>query len=749
MYVCPKCGSYYAGGSPPFCVADGRPLVNVDPSSDKGRQGARAIEEQGKAIARQLRKLKWRRVWSTLITTLITIAAAYVLVTRGFIGVERTRSLSPPTPTPTTTPTPQLTPTPLPQAVYKISGQVTDQKSKSLSGINVVLTGGEKSLTATTDSAGRYSFENLFAGASYAVTPQPSGKIAFTPSSRSLNNLSRDEAAHFTALVDADLFQITGRVTDQTRKSLSGINLTLKGEAANLTTTSDSSGKYAFGNLLAGGSYIITPQANPKVAFAPSSRSINKLSRNEVADFSGVVKLDSYKISGRVTDQDRRPLSGVNITLKGARSLSLSTDSGGNYQFDNLLAGSSYTVTAQPGQKVNFTPPSHSVNKLNRDETADFSGVVKTDLYKISGRVTDQNRKALSGITLTLNGGAGTRSMSTDAAGNYAFNQLVAGGNYTITPQLIDKLTFTPRTRSISDLRRDESADFSVVVQIDEVYKISGRVTNNGNPVGGIHIRLGGSKATSTETNPDGYYSFGNLRAGGDYNIIPTLENGNFTPLSRTINNLRKDESADFAGVVQIIEGYKISGRVTSNGKPMAGVSLALEGTKMTSAMTDGNGRYTFSDLSSGGNYTITPASGKTEFSPQRRSIKNLRKDGSADFSVVVPCTDEDRALARDALLNENAGRWQRQIEADKARVIAAVVSDNLPAGVEPRGVEATADLGQIFYAVTFGDCSPRMVIARYEWQVRILFNGKTKVVAVPGQKVCRKALGIWVCYQS
>ncbi|HVQ38855.1 MAG TPA: carboxypeptidase regulatory-like domain-containing protein, partial [Pyrinomonadaceae bacterium] len=444
-------------------------------------------------------------------------------------------------------------------------------------------------------------------------------------------------------------------------------------------------------------------------------------------------------------DQKKRALSGINITLQGeAKSLSMSTDSEGNYAFDQLPAGGSYTITPQPSQKITFTPPGRSINNLRKDASADFSGVVQVDeVYKISGRVTS-NGKPLGGVHIRI-GGARATSTETDANGYYAFGGLRAGGDYTIMP-VDEKANFTPSSRSINNLRKDDSADFSGVVQIEEFYKISGRVTNNGKPLGGVTIRLGGAKTASIETDTNGYYSFGDLRAGHSFTIMPAGGNTNFTPPSRSINNLRNDVSADFSGLLQVDELYKISGRVTNNGKPIAGVNMTIAGAKTSSVTTDGNGHYTFSELRAGGSYIITPASGQTDFAPRSRSIKNLRKDGSADFSSVVPCTDDDRAREREALLTRYAATWHSSIESEKPRVIAATVAENLPAGVEPRAVESTATLGPVRYDVTFLGCSPFLVTARYEWQVRMYFNGKTKVVAVPRHKTCGRVVGMGLC---
>ena len=57
-------------------------------------------------------------------------------------------------------------------------------------------------------------------------------------------------------------------------------------------------------------------------------------------------------------------------------------------------------------------------------------------------------------------------STTTDANGNYSFNGLRSGGNYTITPQA--QTSFTPLTRSFDNLRRNEAADFFAPVKVKD-----------------------------------------------------------------------------------------------------------------------------------------------------------------------------------------------------------------------------------------------------------------------------------------
>ncbi len=88
-------------------------------------------------------------------------------------------------------------------------------------------------------------------------------------------------------------------------------------------------------------------------------------------------------------------------------------------------------------------------------------------------------------------------------------------------------------------------------------YKISGRVISASGPIGGVRVRLEGSKLTATTTDTNGYYTFSQLRAGGSYTIAPVAQMS-FSPTSRSFNDLRRDESADFVALVKPREETQI-----------------------------------------------------------------------------------------------------------------------------------------------------------------------------------------------
>ena len=77
--------------------------------------------------------------------------------------------------------------------------------------------------------------------------------------------------------------------------------------------------------------------------------------------------------------------------------------------------------------------------------------------YQIAGRII-KDGAPLAGVTLALSGAA-TATTTSNASGNYSFESVPGGGNYTITPTMSGN-TFTPSNRVISGLGANQTADF-------------------------------------------------------------------------------------------------------------------------------------------------------------------------------------------------------------------------------------------------------------------------------------------------
>ncbi len=80
---------------------------------------------------------------------------------------------------------------------------------------------------------------------------------------------------------------------------------------------------------------------------------------------------------------------------------------------------------------------------------------------------------------------------------------------------------------------------------------------------------------------------------------------------------------------------YSLSGRITADGRGLAGVTVTLSGEASATTTTDNGGGYSFSGLKTG-SYLITPAKEGYTFSPLNRSVTISNRDvWDQDFTAV------------------------------------------------------------------------------------------------------------------
>lgn len=167
---------------------------------------------------------------------------------------------------------------------------------------------------------------------------------------------------------------------------------------------------------------------------------------------------ENFSISGNVTDEEGKPLSGATITLSGSQSAVGLTDALGNYRITNLPTTGTYTVTVSKRHYV-FNAASQSFVRPTRDVTGvNFSGDLNR--HTISGRIANRNGIAIAGITVRLLVQSEVTSVTTDVDGVFSFPDLPAGQNYTITPLPQGVLVLTPLNTFVTDLSADVKANF-------------------------------------------------------------------------------------------------------------------------------------------------------------------------------------------------------------------------------------------------------------------------------------------------
>ena len=396
-----------------------------------------------------------------------------------------------------------------------LTGSVLTAAGDPIPGVTVSLggtddLGGSVNVNAVTAADGSFVFDGLRPGEYSLVEAQPAnygegGETAGTAGGDATTNLISaiflppgvDASAYvFTettgSLEGSVYFDVDGSgVFDGLDVGIGGVLLTLTGTdadgtAVNRSTLSDSTGAYAFDELLPG-TYTITE--NQPLAYADGADAIGSLggviSINDVisaivlapgaagtgydfgevgAEATGRVYLD-YDANG-VEDGADAPLSGVVVELLDATGTQLavaSTAADGSFRFTDLLAGD-YTVReVQPVQWSSSTPDEIAFTLTNNgrsgldfgDKPGSISGVAFADS---EGDGLSSGDTGVDGIEVTLIDGAGTTVAQTTTAldGSYSFTGLAAG-DYAVVVVAPDGFTFSP-----VDVGGDDSIDSDV-----------------------------------------------------------------------------------------------------------------------------------------------------------------------------------------------------------------------------------------------------------------------------------------------
>ena len=567
-----------------------------------------------------------------------------------------------------------------------IAGSVVDDSGNGIAGVDITLTGIDHDgspvlVVVQTDANGDYLFDGLLPGTYVVTETQPLGygdgveTAGSTGGDISTNDViaaivvdqgdasTGNDFAETTGSVSGSVVDDFGNGIADVEIVLSGIDV--NGDPVSLTTTTDANGDYVFDGLLAGTYEVTETQPTGYGDGAETAGSTGgDISTNDViaaiplADGEDSVDNDFAEltgaISGSVVDDFGNGIAGVEIVLTGTDangdpvSLTTTTDANGDYTFDNLLGGDYVVTETQPdgyGQGATNGDDTEAVMlPAGDDAVVDFSEATGS----ISGSVVDQNGDPIEGVEVALagtdvNGDPVSLTTSTDADGDYRFDDLLAG-EYTVTETQPSGLLDGPETVgstggdiSTNDVIADiplaggqDSVDNDFaeyrpsgiagsVVDQDDIGIADVTLTLTGTDVNGDPVSL------STTTDADGNYLFGDLLP-GTYTVTETHPSGYLdgheeagsTGGDISTNDviadipLRADESSyghDFHEFVPAsIEGSVF---VDGDGEPIPGVVITLTGTDVNgdpvslTTTTDVDGSYSFVDLLPG-DYVVT-----------------------------------------------------------------------------------------------------------------------------------------------
>ena len=510
---------------------------------------------------------------------------------------------------------------------------------------NPVTDGNGDPVTTTTDGSGNYSFNNLTPGDYTVVETQPDGLFNVSEDEGGIDDDQPDDGVVNSIaatvnpgendagndFVEVELGSLSGNVSQDTTGDGLGdtpipeVTLSLLDGAGNpvtdgngdpVTTTTDTAGNYQFTNLTPGDYTVVETQ--PAGLFnvsedeggidddQPDDGELNSIAATvnpgENDANNDFVEVEPGSLSGNVSQDTTgdgngdTPIENVELSLLDAAgdpvtdgngdAVTTTTDTDGNYSFNNLTPGDYTVVETQPDGLFNVSeneggadddqPDDGELNSIaatvNPGENDANNDFVEVEPGSLSGNVSQDTTGDGLGdtpielVTLSLFDAAGNPvtdgngdpvTTTTDGSGNYSFNNLTPGDYTVVETQPAGLFNVSEDEGGIDDDQPDDGVVNSIAATVNpgendagndfvevELGSLSGNVsqdtTGDGlgdTPIPEVTLSLldgagnpvtdGNGDPVTTTTDTAGNYQFTNLTP-GDYTVVETQPDGLF-----------------------------------------------------------------------------------------------------------------------------------------------------------------------------------------------------------------------------
>lgn len=255
----------------------------------------------------------------------------------------------------------------LQEAPYDIDMHFEDASEQPLEGVEVTLHDSEGLVieTLTSDSQGNVLFVDIAPLKAYSLT-YSFNNYSFLPETIIYEPLDFSNDKTENIIGSSSVYTISGTVTENSQLlENTTVTLTTGGEIVNEKISTD--GNYSF-DALGGLDYVVT--AN-KEYYSFSSQPITSLNSDQLNQ-EIVATRNSHTISGNIFASSGG-LENITVTLTSSNQAATvtTTDSSGNYSFENLIAGHDYLVTPSSNSII-FNPVNQRALMLNEDKILNF-----------------------------------------------------------------------------------------------------------------------------------------------------------------------------------------------------------------------------------------------------------------------------------------------------------------------------------------------------------------------------------------
>ncbi len=391
--------------------------------------------------------------------------------------------------------------------LLSVSGRVRVLRGNAAESEVLVSAGG----VSTNPSAdGSYTLSGLSPG-SYDLTAQLAGYTVVSPSSGKYRiTLDRKDISGYN--FDFDSYSISGNIKlSGGTADVTTVVITCQSPGYNCTpVTPNSSGDYIFQSMPAG-EYTVTanlvnygvtsPAAGQHtVKVGPDAKNVNFI-------------MATYSIEGKVSFWGAAGnMAGVTVSCQGVDGTRTSpVDSNGRYLFTHIPAGA-YRITVNLNNYTVISPREgyRDISVYSNMKGIDFT----LTAYTISGKATLwQSPGTVTGVTITIQGPAGTINPSVAQDGSYNSGPLLPG-TYTVAASMDNHTVISPKGGGVHTVKISPSVknvNFTLAA-----YKISGtvKVLDYSGPAGTVVYCEGQGVPQQFTVDASGKFYFYPLQAG-------------------------------------------------------------------------------------------------------------------------------------------------------------------------------------------------------------------------------------------
>lgn len=481
----------------------------------------------------------------------------------------------------------------------RVSGLVQDLSGAILAEATVTATHSNgTTYTGITNAQGEYGLSSLELG-DFTINATKTG---YSSGEDERFTLSADETELTEVNVDGMVLnnaEITGTVVQAvTNAGIKGAEISLIGREGNgsSSTVSDESGAYSISGMSPGSFLLITS----KEGF---ERDTTGVFLNAGSAISEDVQLSPNigSLSGKVTDKSGNAL-GFNVTViasNDVNSYTTKSDATGNFQFNEIENGASYTIVTdiyregyENGSLTESIAPGESAATLSENLEVTVTQASITGTAGVAGatmRLINADTQEIVDL------------VQSSPSGSYSFTFLPAG-NYLVQAQLLG-YEFSPAQRGPITLGNTtaETANFSAQANIAT---LDVKVLAEGEALSNADVSIISADTIivlSQKSGSDGIARFSRIKA-TSYTIRASKTDFTSDP-AQLVQTLQTGDSTTVS-FTMISNNAQFSGRViNASGNGLSGVDVqaTLESTGQSfSALSNSSGQYNFEGVAAG-----------------------------------------------------------------------------------------------------------------------------------------------------